>query len=233
MPKLADLGLTNEQVGQADLDYASMPDQMGGFQEPPQPGTYRFKLPTKLDDIWESFDHDKGNPPGKRLRARFDDSHPLTIIQSPGGEKNGEPFMTSFTNAERRRGKKDDTAAPYISDLDYFNRDVFDVAQKPKTNAAYAQEFMKHGGQEFTADVEWSWRCNKDRNIYVDNGQGGQQEVQQLGCGAAYYQKDIEKQPSDPNDPNSPKVYPLRITCGGENCGASLRAFANLTRFRK
>jgi hypothetical protein len=230
MAKLQELGLTNEQVGQA-LDYNSMPDQMGSFTPPPQPGSYRFKLPNDLTGIWEVFDHTGGNPPGKRIRAKFDDAHPLTIIQSPNATRNGEPFQTSLSNAERRRGKKDDPAAPWISDMDYFNRDVWSLTSKPSGgNVGYANEFMKHANGEFGADVEWNWFCNPKKNIYADNGQGATQEVAgQAGCGTSYYQKDVPKVAQDPNDPNSPQEFPLRITC---QCGANIRAFANITRFR-
>lgn len=230
MANLQSLGLGNEQVGEA-LDYGTMPDQLGTFVEPPQPGSYRFRFPARMDAIWEVFDHPNGKPPGKRIRAKFDDANPLTIVQSPGGTRDNEPFMTSITNAERKRGKKDDTAAPYISDMDYINRDVFGLTAKPAGgNVGYAQEFMKHGGEEFGAEVTWNWFCNDKKNIYVDDGTGRLTEVQQAGCGTSYYQKDVDKVPSDPADPNSPKVFPLRITC---SCGANVRAFANLGNFRK
>lgn len=229
MPKLSDLGLGNEQVGQA-LDYDTMPDQMGGFSEPPQPGHYRFKFPARMDDIWETFEHANGNPPGKRIRAKFDDAHPLTIIQSPLGKQDGEPFQTSISNAERRRGKKDDTTAPFISDMDYINRDVWGLKTKPQGgNVGYAQEFQKHASTEMSAAITWNWFCNPKKNIYVDNGQGGYMEVQQLGCGTSYYQKDIDKVPSNPEDPNSLPVFPFRISC---KCGAVVRAFANLEQFK-
>lgn len=228
-PKLSDLGLSNEQVGQA-LDYDTMPDQRGSFAEPPQPGIYRFKFPPRLDDIWETFDHEKGNPPGKRIRAKFDDTHPLTIIQSPLQKHDGEPFNISITNAERQRGKKGDATAPFISDMDFINRDVWGLKSKPTGgNVGYAQEFMKHAGSEMTATLTWNWFCNPKKNIYVDNGQGGTMELQQLGCGTSYYQKDVEKGHANPEDPNSPLVYPFRITC---QCGANVRAFANLEQFK-
>lgn len=230
MAKLQELGLTNEGVGQA-LDYNEMPDQIGQYAETPQPGTYRFKFPARMDEIWEVFDHTKGNPPGKRVRAKFDDAHPLLIVQSPGGHYDGEPFQTTITNAERQRGKRDDPNRPWISDMDYFNRDVFGLPGKPQGNAGYANEFMKHASEEFTADLTWSWSCNPERNIFADNGQGGLQEMDQKGCGTRYYEKDVDKVPSDPGDPNSPKVYPRRITCG--NCGANLRSFPGLSNFRK
>lgn len=230
MPKLNELGLGNERVGD-QIDYATIPEQMGSFQEPPQPGSFRFKIPAKIDDIWETFDVANVKNPGKRLAAVFDEGHPLTIIQSPGGKYDGLPFTTRITNAERKRGKKDDTTAPEVSDMDYLFRDAFGITAKPATNVAYAQEFTKHAGAEFGADVEWSWRCRPDQDIRVDNGQGGTSTVEgQKGCGTRYYQKDVEKVLSNPDDPNSAQVFPLRITC---QCGAQLRAFPNLARYRK
>lgn len=231
MPNLQSLGLTTESVGEA-LDYAGIPEQMGGqFADPPQPGSYRFKFPAKMDAVWEKFDHVNGKPPGVRIRAKFDEANPLTIIQSPGGKMNGEPFSTSITNAERRRGKRDDPTAPYVSDMDYIFKDVFGLDKKPVGgNVAYAMEFQKHAGQEFSADVTLNWFCNPRKNIYVDNGQGGLSEVEQAGCGTSYYQKDVPKVLANPQDPTSPQVFPVRITC---QCGGNIRAFANLERFRK
>lgn len=238
MAKISDLGLGNEQVGTVK-DYADVPDQLGAFLPPPQPGTYRVKFPAKLDDIYEVFDHPEGKPPGRRIRAKFDDSHPLLIIQSPGGRNDGEPFQTTISNAERPRGKKDDPNRPLVSDLDYIFRDVFDLKTPPKTNPAYATELMKHPGAEMTVDVEWSWFCNPKKNIYVqvDNPGGTPSYTEQegtLGCSTRYYQQDIKDgnllELSDPNNPESPKQYPLRITC---QCGASVRAFAGLRNFRK
>lgn len=235
MPKLSDLGLTTEAVGEA-LDYSTMPDQMGGgFPDPPYPGAYRFKFPKRLDDLWEVFDHTKGTPPGKRIRAKFDENHPLTIIQSPGGVENGNPFQTSISNAERKRGKRDDPSAVNISDMDYLMRDVWGLTGKPAGgNPGYAQEFMKHAESEFGGDLEWNWFCNPKKSIYVDNGAGGLTEMEeQKGCGASYYQKDIKDSGmlvlSNPADPQSAKVFPLRITCA---CGGNVRAFPNLVRFR-
>ena len=235
MPSLQQLGLGNERVGD-QIDYATIPDQLGSFQEPPQPGSYRFKLPAKMDAIWDGFEVTTTKTPGTRSAAKFDDSSPLLIVQSPGGVHDGEPFTTRITNAERRRGKKDDANAPEVSDMDYLLRDSFGIAQKPATNPAYAQTLMKLGGQEFTADVEWGWNCSQTRDIYVDNGQGGSMQLEgKKGCGSRYYQKDVDmlKVPSNPDDPNSPKVFPLRITCSNPECGATIRAFPNLVRFRK
>lgn len=232
MAKLSDLGLSPEAVGET-LDYGSMPDQLGSYTPLIQPATYRFRLPKDLSGVWDKFEHTNTNKPGTRIRAVFDDNNPLIIVQSPGGEHDGEPFTTRISNAERKRGKKDDTNAPYISDMDYINRDVWDLPGKPGngSNIAYLQEFSKHGGTEFSAEVTWNWFCNPNKDIYADNGQGALQQVTgQKGCGTSYYQRDVEKVRANPEDPNSPLVFPERITC---QCGANVRAFANLGNFKK
>jgi len=229
-PKLSDLGLTNERVGEP-IDYNTIPDQMGSFPDPPQPGSFRFELPKDLSSIWEVFQYDTCKNPGKRLRAKFDDSFPLTIVQSPLKRYDGLPFTTGISNAERKRGKKDATDAPEVSDMDYILRDAFGLETKPITNVAYAQELQKHAGAQFGADLELSWKCNENRNIRVDNGAGATTEVpNQKGCNTAYYQKDVPKVLSNPEDPASEQIFPIRITC---QCGAQLRAFANLTRYRR
>lgn len=236
MAKLNELGLTPEAVGDP-IDYANLPEQMGGtYPDPPYPGSYRFKLPADLSAVWETFTANSVTTPNKtRISAVFDEAHPLTIVQSPGGKENGSPFQTKISNAERKRGRKDDASAPSVSDMDYFNTEVFGIKSKPANNPAYAAEFMKHGGEEFSADIEWNWSCNPKKDIFTEDGTGRTSEVVGTkGCGNRYYQKDIRDNGmlvlSNPEDPNSEKVYPLRITC---SCGANIRAFPNLVRFRK
>lgn len=226
MAKLNDLQLGTEKIGDADFD--QIPEQMGGYRPDPQPGTYLFKLPAKLDAIWDTIEtKDRGT----RLNAIFDDANPLEIVQSPGGTLDGEPFQTRISNVERKRGKRDDPNAVEASDMDYLLRDGLGEKAKPKTNKQYADTLMKHAGETFKADIERSWFCNPNRNIRTAEGDRTVEVEGKLGCGARYYMKDVEKVLSDPNDPNSPKVYPERITCGG--CGAEIRGFSNLVRFRK
>lgn len=231
MPKLSELGIGKEQI--ANVDFDKMPEQMGSFQDPPQPGPFRFLIPANLSAVWDKVETDNGN----RIAAIFDANNPLLIVQSKGKKYDGEPFETRISNAERKRGKRDDANAVAVSDMDYLLRDGLGVTTRPKTNEAYAQALIQHGaGKEFGARIEWSWRCRDDKNIRVDNGQGGLTEVEQLGCGQRYYMRDVEQVLENPDDPQSGKIYPVRITCGGKDgvpCGASLRAYASLAGFTK
>ena len=234
MPKLNDLGLTQEQVGTAD--FANMPEQRGGFTPPLYPGPYRFKLPvmTAASEIWDKLTTDRGD----RLNVLFEGGASLQITQSVGGAHDGESFETRISAAERNRAKHGEPEQ-LVSDLDYLLRDAFKVETRPKTNLQYAQALIALSGREFTADSEWNWYCSKKRDIYVSDGASGSTLVEgQKGCDARYYQggkQGVQKMKVDPNDPNSPLVWPERVVCSGKDgipCGALVRAFANLRNFR-
>lgn len=235
MPKLADLGIGNEKI--AGVDFSEMPEQRGGgMQDPPQPGTYRLKLPmfdlnSPIFDAIESQD-------GKRVNIAFTDAFALQIVQSPGGAHNGEELDYRFSNVAFNQARKGQPEMK-VSDLDFLLRDAFKDTGRPKTNAAYVQALAKHAGKEFTVDLEFTWSCNPKRDIYVDDGTGQSTKVEgTMGCGARYYQggaAGIQKEHENPEDANSPMVYPVRITCGGKDgvpCGAIVRAFPRLRNFR-
>ena len=209
--------LKDEALPTAGEELDDLP-QFGGFAPPPPPGAYRFKMPQDCSQIFDLIDVPDKTPP-QRVRANFDRDHPLLIVQSPQGKSNNEPFETRLTNNERGRGKD---KAVVASDFDYLLR-AFKETAKPGNNRGYMQAIMRHGGKEFGADVRYSWRCSKDRDIRVKDGQGQVQLVEnKKGCGAAFYQEDVPKAADG--------VVPTEITCG--QCGALLRAFANLDNIR-
>jgi hypothetical protein len=209
--------LKDEPLPTAGQDLDDLPI-FGGFTPPPPPGSYRFQLPSDLSAVWDLFDTPDKQPP-QRVRLNFDRDHPLLIIQSPKGLSNQEPFETRLTNNERGRGKDKAVTA---SDLDYLLRGLGDKV-KPKTNREYMQKVTAHAGQQFSADLRYSWRCSKDRDIRAKDAQGQVQVIEgKKGCGESYYQEDVQKNPDG--------SVPYEITCG--QCGALLRAFANLDNIR-
>lgn len=217
MPSLKELGLTNEQVG-GDVDFDNLP-KVGGFTPLLQPGKYVFQLPA-AQQLGNAFDVVESKQ-GKRLQVIFDQNAPLLVVSSPGNTRNGEPFQQRISNVERARGKD----KILVSDLDYLLRAVGHAA-RPKTNPDYAQAVLAHAGERFEGTVEVQYSCNPNKNIYIDDGTGQATEVEgKPGCGARYYQKDVADQKDEHGH------YPERITCGGENCGASLRAFAQISVF--
>lgn len=234
MAKLQELGLTNEALG--GLDFDKMPEQRGSYGPPLYPGTYRFKLPTlKPDmDIWDHRDTEKG----PRLVVKFEGAAALLIVQSPGGKHDGESFEWNVSNQEFNRAKQGEPEQ-FASDLDFLLRDGFNIKKRPPSNLGFAQALIALSGKEFTADDEWTWYCNKNRDIYILDSTGNSRVVEgQKGCGAKYYQggrTGVQKVLSDPADPKSAQVWPERIICGGKDgipCGAAVRAFPNLRNFR-
>jgi hypothetical protein len=223
---LESLGLGKDQLEGAEFD--QIPENIGqSYPDPIQPGTYRFRLPPAgiMKSIWAKVDSTNH---GERINAIFEDESALTIVQSPNHEHDGEEFRARISNVPRERTKE----KILVSDMDLLLRGL-GVTARPKTNKAYAEALLKCAGREFTATVEFQYSCNPKKDIYVDDGNGGQAKVEgKAGCGARYYQNQIAKVASDPADPASPKVYPVRITCSNEDCGASIKAFPNLAAFK-
>lgn len=216
---LQDLGLKEEQLPTAGQALADLPE-FGTFREPPQPGSYRFQLPDDMSAIWDVYDTPSKTPP-QRVRGIFDKDHPLLIVQSAGGRDNGNPFETRISNEERSRGKDKSIVA---SDMDYLLR-ALKVKEKPASNRAYIAVMMQQAKKQFGADIRYSWKCSVDRNIRVRDEAGAIQEVEgRKGCGTSYYQEDLEKGGKDATG-----NVPTQIAC---QCGAVLRAFANLDNIR-
>lgn len=192
--------------------------QYGSYGPPPAPGAYRFKMPADQSSIFDVFDVPDKRPP-QRIKVIWDRDHPLLITQSPQGKYNGDPFETRMTNNERPRNRDKTIVA---SDVDYLLRACGEKT-KPKSNRDYMQAVAKLGGREFGADLKYSWRCSKDRDIRVKDNQGTLQVIEgKKGCGEAFYQEDAPK--------NADGSIPYEIRCSG--CGATLRAFPNLENLR-
>lgn len=208
---LQELGLKDEKLPEQDL--ADLPE-FGRFTPPPQPGSYRFKTPSDFSQLFDLVDSQKG----QRIKIVFDQEHPLLIVQATNTQYLNEPFQTRLSNVERQRGKD----GPEVSDLDYLLR-AFGETSRPKSNKEYAQKLVGHAGKEFSADITYSWGCSDEREIYVKDAMGANQKVEgQMGCGRKYYQgKNVAKLADG--------TFPYEITC---ECGASIRAFANLDRIR-
>jgi hypothetical protein len=224
---MQDLGLKEEGTIVAGASIEDLPE-FGGFEPPPQPGPFRFKLPVNLGGpIWDTMDT-PDKTPSQRVYVQFDREHPLEIVQSLGGKYNGQPFHTRLSNNERARGKDKSIIA---SDMDYLLR-ALGVKEKPQRqfsdgkigpdNKKYMELVIAQAGKEFGADLRYSWKCSRDRDIRVRQTDGNVTVVEgKKGCNEAYYNEQV------PNNPDGTKPY--EIVC---QCGALLRAFANLDNLR-
>lgn len=219
MADINDLNLKEEDIVP---DYNEIPEEFGQRTPPPQPGTYVFKLPEDLTSVWEPFEANINGEQKQRIRAVLRDEHAL--IMSGNGREN-EPFGAYISGAERPRGKE---RTP-VSDLTYLVRCF---GEKPRTPKEHATALIKHGGESFRADVEWSAYCNPKKDAYFEvketDDDGNEVIVTKQvegtqGCSENYYQQDI------PRDEHG--LYQQRFTCG--KCGASLMAFPSLRNFKK
>ena len=222
------MGTLDEIAGLGDdpgfvVDHENIPDEPGGYTPTPPPGTYRFRLPADLRDVWEGFEATIKEQKVPRIRALLEGVNSLTITHSKTGAQTGDSFRTRISNAERLRNKAQDL---YASDMLYLLRALGEEGPWPN-NKAYAESLIKHASAEFEANIEWSAWCNKNKGVRVQqtDEEGNTTLVvneEQMGCGARVYQRDI------PQDENNNFVEQF----GCPDCGAVLRAFANLGQFK-
>jgi len=230
MHSINDLKLTEDKI---EIP-AEIPEQFGSFAPPPQPGYYRFKMPSSLTKIWDLVDVTneevkKRVKSSKALVAIFSNDYPLTVTHARDESYIGQTFLTRVQVAPRHRGNN-----IYISDMYYllekgFDHDMSDCKSwKPR---AWADALITHANEEFGARVEWSAFCNPNKVRYILDDQGNAIEDPSgvKGCGANVYEPDIPR--------NEDKTFMLRFECGscGEDDGthAYLRAYANLAEFKK
>jgi len=250
MSTLNDLG--TDQLLNDGVDFNNLPEQGGGYTPPPQPGTYRFRLPATLSAA--NFSKRATTDFGDRLVVKFDQTAPLLIVQAPPAEADriDTPFETQLNNAPRNRARKGQPAQ-YVSDMDYLNK-ALALTERPGTNRAYAEALLAKAAEsaEFTADIAWGWNCSDKRDAYFEvedpenpgalknqkinltdeNGQAIPEQYRK-GCGQRMYaNKDVHKANVAAEGETPRMQYPMNATCKNPNCGASVRAFPNLERFQ-
>lgn len=214
--------LSADPLEQDVADLTQLPEQMGMRTPTLQPGPYIFQLPA-LPALRECFDVSED---GKTLMAKFREDAALTIVQAPDASLNGKPHGNMITSRARARGRGDN--APKVSDLDYLLSALGDT-KRPATLEGYGKALLPHAGKRFGADVELSYYCNDKKPVRVVDDQGSTISLDgkdgrtlQNGCGARFYQKDVEK--------GEDGKWPNKLAC---DCNAVLYAQENLVRFRK
>jgi hypothetical protein len=233
-------GLKKETI---DVPYDEIPEELGAFREPPQPGSFRFQIPPKIQDCFDLIEVERRDAEGKvvvgtdgkaltyqRIQLIFDGPNALTIVQSPRGAYDNEPFNTRISNIERSRFVSKDVRVK-VADLTYLLRAKAPDA-RPRTNEEFITVALQTlPGQAFGADIEWNGFCNpKNDAVFAFPGEGGETVYEpalddatnqaKKGCGERVY---MNKWPREKG------VYAARAQC---KCGAVLRPFAQLVRFK-
>lgn len=222
----------SEELG---LDYDNIPEERGSLVPPPYPGDYVYQLPKDLTGNWDEFeDRDKK----KWQSLVFDDDNPLTVSSSLSEANAGEvgkTVRTRINNKPRGRGKE----KILVSDMTYLQR-VLEPTAKPRTLAELNAIVSRQGGKVFIAALEWTGSCNPKRPIYVatqdpetgrvtyEEGKNHDTGVAIMGCDARYYMSDWPK--------GEDGRYLDAFECqgkDGQGCGAVIRPFAQLNRFRQ
>jgi hypothetical protein len=211
-------------------DYDHIPEQRGEFKPLVQPGDFLLELPKNIATAWTAFDCTVDEKQVQRVACQFDGEHPLTIVGSRDPRLVGEWLQLRVSNAERNRARKGDPKA-LVSDMLYLLREGLGADVRPKSNREWIKAMNENAGAQFVASLTWSSYCNDRQTRYIEdeNGQSVEDPDGTKGCGARYYQRDIPK--------DELGNYVERFACTGKRdgfeCGASLRAFGNLERFRR
>lgn len=220
MANLNDLNLVEEDAPEVDVA-GELPQQFGSFIKPLQPGTYTFRLPVKevLGSIFEPIDVLVGGVIQRAIAADFKGEAALDALGHG-------PFEARITTKPRPRGKD----KILVSDATYLLQ-ALGHGEPVKGHKGQAEALISHGGETFAGDVSWSSFCSVDKDIYVQTDEGSKKQEGTKGCGRNY-----ANEPYTTKDgrvtlgiPKSAEGYADRFAC---HCGATLRAYANLSNFR-
>lgn len=232
MADLNDLGLNDEGISDADFD--KMPATLGGGSKlPPQPGIYKFRLPSAkaLKTCFELLDT---ADQGQKLTAVFADESSLF------NETLGEWYSARVNN--RTRTVKSKGTDVIVSD---FGMLLKAVGSRPEpnasgviTNAAYGQALIAAAEKHFLAEHTLTAACNPKRDIYktVETEPGkfeGKVLKGEKGCGQRYAVEGWAGKGGKPDvltiPRNEDKSVAVRFSC---KCGAELRCFGELRGYR-
>jgi hypothetical protein len=213
MAKLSDVTIA-ENTYEAP---AEIPEQRGGFKPLLQPGDYEFQLPQNLKDLWEP------TADGKNISLVFSES-PLIVSRARDAQVIGLGYYGQISSRPFNRARKGEPDV-LVDDLTYLLKYGLKDDRRPKTKTELGAYISEHASGFFMAQVEWSANCNEKAVRFVAdaNGQSVADPSGKVGCAKKY------KQYRDEIPRAEDGTYQERFLC---QCGASLRCFGNLSRFR-
>lgn len=205
-----------------------LPEQMGGAFVNLMPGIDAFRLPVELGQLWApvKIKDPRSGAEVERVMLKLDKNHPMVIV---GGKHEGETLTANFSSNPRPRGKKDDPATPWVSDLAYLLEVSLGDKSRPKTADALKAAINKHAGKIVRLDHGLSGQCRTDKVRYILQVVEGVEKsipdpTGEMGCGKRFYTRDFK---------NDDGTYSDTITCdcSTEQTTVALRGFPSVDRF--
>lgn len=138
------------------------------------PGADEFTLPANLAQLWDEFDVKDSWPKSKtfgqtvkRHRIKFTKEAPLVIASGP---KKGDTLTATVSGVQRPRGKKDDEATPWVSDLAYLLEIGLNDKSRPTTAQGLKAAINKYAGKTVRIEHGLSAHCRADKVRYIITG---------------------------------------------------------------
>lgn len=190
-----------------------LPEQMGGPRSTLMPGQSTFLLPVNLAQLWHDvaiedtrsyMGNGQVNPTGPvanggkgkkvlRKQLKIDRNSPLIVV---GGKQDGEPMTATFTTNPRARGKKDNPATPFISDIAYMLDICLQDKSRPTNPDVVVATVNKYAGKTIRLEHGLTAQCRDDKVRYIviatqENGQVVESNIPDptgtKGCGKRWY----------------------------------------------
>lgn len=233
--KFTDLEAASTSTEAVPVDFGTLPDQFSSREPLPQPAKgIVFKMqPVSLEDpIWDEIQTNNG----PRVAVTFDPkkNKGLVIQKFPGDRYVGQQLRARISNKEREAREEGESAA---SDMAYLIRAAKGNDLSGQPTMEYAKEIVRlsKAGATFRADLEYSARCDPERDIYGLNKDSGEEEVLKdvKGCGQRYGMRAFTNKRTGDKTKQVPRdgqgEWQERFQC---SCGAIISVFPNLRNFQ-
>jgi len=185
-----------------------LPEQMGGPRSLLMPGQSTFLLPANLAQLWHEIAIEDTRPylasgqvnphKGKKIgrkQLKMDRNSPLVV---QGGKQDGEPMTATFTTNPRARGKKDNPATAWISDIAFMLDTSLGDKSRPKSPEETIATVNKYAGKTIRLEHGLTAQCRADkvRYINVQLPDGTESNIPDptgtKGCDKRWYTKDFK-----------------------------------------
>lgn len=236
--KFTDLEAASTSTEAVPVDFKNVPDQFSTREPLPQPAKgIVFKMqPVSLEDsIWDEIQTDNGPRVAVTLDPKKNKG--LVIQKYPGDRYIGQQLRARISNKERA-AREDDESGP-SSDMAYLIMAAKGNDLSGQPTMAYAQEIVRlsKAGATFRADLEYSARCDPERDIFGENAEGETEVLKDVkGCGQRYGMRAYTNRRTGEKTKGVPRdgagEWQERFECASPGCKAIISVFANLRNFQ-